>query len=416
MSSIFSTNRCKNCKNPIRAEKEGDYFHTEEMKLACARELLKKMLTTSASMKGVILTMMLFCFVIPVYALQPQDDDNIQMHGIDAYGGAYGCTGYMCNLIHKQDFAQSATIPTPPTSSQQIESPVSTSMSIIPPTVPNLYAVIFGDSNPTYSNMVNYERVTVIGKSAYTMGASSDYYVRLNKIPLVSADTDQNTYIQIHGLNLVCCGDQAFSNMVNSGQGITWCQQFDGSDYCSFCDINPTSSYCQSYTYADYLDFCTKNPSDNRCLPAAFQGGDTQPIQQGHQQGRQGEQQEENSTSQQLLLEEEQFTYKKEQLEYNSQNNEYVTIMLGIIGIIIALFSSIFGWKVFGVQLSRPKVVKKVEPDDVIEVLKENKKAARRILDNIIRNPDLRPFAETFTQEFDKARKTFPLGFEDDTK
>ncbi|MDE2589003.1 MAG: hypothetical protein KGL95_04990, partial [Patescibacteria group bacterium] len=260
-------------------------------------------------------------------------------------------------------------------------------------------------------------RVVVIGNNAYTMGHSSDYYVWLHRIPLVPSDTDQNTYVQIHGLNLVCCDDQAFSYLVNSGQGMTWCQQFGGSDYCNFCDKNPTSSYCQSYTYADYLDFCTKNPSDSRCLPAGSQGGGDIPIQQGQQQGGQGGQQEENSTtSQQLTLEEEQFAYKKAQLEYDSQNREYIIIMLGIIGIIIALFSSIFGWKTFAVQLSRPKVIKKIEPDDVIEVLKENRKAARKILDNILTNPDLRPFAETFARESDKARKTLPLGFEEDNK
>lgn len=85
------------------------------------------------------------------------------------------------------------------------------------------YAVIFsGSIQPTYDNMVNYQRIVVIENNAYTMGDASDRYVASNLIPLVDGGTNQNTYVNAKGLHFVCCDDQAITMLeTSSNQGQT---------------------------------------------------------------------------------------------------------------------------------------------------------------------------------------------------
>ena len=105
--------------------------------------------------------------------------------------------------------------PTPATANTQVNPTLTTSSSP--------YAVIFsGSIQPTYDNMVNYQRIVVIENNAYTMGDASDRYVASNLIPLIGGGTDQNTYVNAKGLHFVCCDDQAITMLETaSNQGQT---------------------------------------------------------------------------------------------------------------------------------------------------------------------------------------------------
>lgn len=102
--------------------------------------------------------------------------------------------------------------------------------------------------------------------------------------------------------------------------------------------------------------------------------------------------------------------------EVQDTNSSLVVWFLGIIGILVAFFSSIFGWKILGAFLTRPKVVKPLDPEDIVEVLRRNSKAAVRVQNLILHDPDLIPFSNNFVKEYESVRKALPRGFEEDNK
>jgi hypothetical protein len=105
---------------------------------------------------------------------------------------------------------QSASIPQPQLQLKPCEPP-----NIEPSGSSSPFVVEFGVSQPTYPLLKNHERIVVIGNNAYTMGDASDSYAASHNIPLVGCPTNQSSYVKAHGLNLVCCDDQAMAILQN---------------------------------------------------------------------------------------------------------------------------------------------------------------------------------------------------------
>ncbi|MDE1764986.1 MAG: hypothetical protein KGI27_01795 [Thaumarchaeota archaeon] len=96
----------------------------------------------------------------------------------------------------------------------------------------------------------------------------------------------------------------------------------------------------------------------------------------------------------------------------NPQPKEY-TIFEGIIAIIIAFFGSIYGWKIFGAYMTKPKPPKP-RSEELMDML-QNSKFASDFITKVVERKQLYPFLEKLRAAIEEKKRSKPHDWENQT-
>lgn len=88
-----------------------------------------------------------------------------------------------------------------------------------------------------------------------------------------------------------------------------------------------------------------------------------------------------------------------------AQPREY-TIFEGIIAVIIVFFGSIYGWKIFGVYMTKPKPPKP-RSEELMNML-QNSKFASDFIKKVVERKELYPFLEKLREAFEEKKRSKP--------